>query len=100
MRGAGVTDSEAIVVECGEVLDISRVAEFYAELKMVIDENKPIELDAANLSRIDAAGVQLLVALCQKAKVESISLTWKQVSESLHRSASLIGLENELGLPQ
>ena len=93
-----MTASEDLVVECGEMLDISRVSEFYAELKMVIEEEKPVELDGSKVERIDTAGLQLLVAFCQQLKTENRGMRWHEPSEALKRSAQLLGLMDELGL--
>jgi len=93
-----MTASESLVVECGEMLDISRVSEFYAELKMVLEDDKAIELDGSKIERIDTAGLQLLVTFCQQLKAKNRPVQWREPSEALQRSAQLVGLVDELGL--
>lgn len=93
-----MADSENLVVDCGETLDISRVSEFYAELKMVLDENQPVDLDCSKIERVDTAGLQLLTVFSQKLKSNSLDLSWIEPSDVLKRSAQLLGLTEELGL--
>lgn len=95
-----MSESEAITVSCGEVLDISRVSEFYTELEMIINEGKSIELDASELERIDISGLQLLLSFYQKIKSSGHEFCWSSPSEQLVRSASLVGLDKLLGLSE
>ncbi len=91
--------SEDNVVALGEVIDISRAADLKAMLKAVLELKEPVVLDGSRISRIDACGIQLLLAFVIKAETQSIAVQWQGCSEALKRSVALAGLANELGVP-
>ena len=95
-----MSDSSALTVSCGEVLDIARVGEFYTELTMILNDNKPIEIDASELGRVDIAGLQVLLAFYQKANSSGLDVSWLNPSDSLLRSVKLVGLQEQLGLSE
>lgn len=95
-----MSETEAITVNCGDTLDISRVSEFYTELEMVINEKKAIEFDASQIERIDIAGLQLLLSFHQKIESSGFNFRWINPSEHLLRSANLVGLDKPLGLSE
>ena len=95
-----MSNSDTITVSCGEVLDISRVGEFYTELTMILNEEKPIEIDASLLERIDISGLQVLLAFYQKVKSSGLDINWCNPSESMLRAATLVGLQDQLGLSE
>ena len=95
-----MSNSDTITVSCGEVLDIARVGEFYTELTMILNEEKPIEIDASQLERIDISGLQVLLAFYQKVKSSGFDINWSNPSESMLRSAKLVGLQEQLGLSE
>ncbi len=99
-EGEQVGDAEILTVNCGETLDISRVSEFYTELEMIINEKKPIEFDVSEIERIDISGLQLLLSFYQKINSSGLDFHWKNPSENLLRSASLVGLEGALGFSE
>ena len=87
-----------VVVPCGEVLDVAGVAEFKAQLQQHMADQRPIALDASQLTRIDGAGLQLLVAAFQDAGQSQCELSWQSPSESLLAAASISGLKKALNL--
>lgn len=95
-----MSKSDTITVSCGDVLNIARVGEFYTELTMILNEEKPIEVDASQLERIDISGMQVLLAFYQKAKSSGLEFSWGNPSDSFLRSAELVGLQQQLGLSE
>jgi ABC-type transporter Mla MlaB component len=91
-------DMASATVTCGDVLDISVVTTKYNELKQMLNNAQTIEVSAAELQRIDGAGVQLLVALFREAADQGKVISWKDTSESLLEAASLLGVKNHLQL--
>ena len=81
-------------------MNIARVAEFYSELTMILNEEKPVEVDASELERIDISGMQLLLAFYLKAKSSGLDISWGNPSDGFLRSAKLVGLEKQLGLSE
>lgn len=90
---------EEIHVNCGDVLDISRAADFHQELKTALGKGGAIVLDAAEIERIDAAALQLCTALFRDAAARKVQAKWLTPSDALMRSAALLGLSQQLGLP-
>jgi ABC-type transporter Mla MlaB component len=91
-------DMASTAVTCGDVLDISVVAQKYAEFTEIIEKQEAIEISAGELQRIDGAGIQLLVALFNQAEQQGLEITWKDTSESLMDAASLLGVNTQLHL--
>lgn len=90
---------EEINVQCGEILDISKVAEFHQNLKTAIGKGGKIVLDAAAIERIDAAALQLLTVFLRDATARKVQAQLRTPSDALIKAASLLGLNQELGLP-
>jgi len=95
-----VGKADAIIVSCGEVLDISRVGEFYSELNMILNEEKPVQVDISKLDRIDIAGIQLLLSFSEKVNNLGYGFQWSAPSESLLRAVKLVGLTEQLGFSE
>jgi ABC-type transporter Mla MlaB component len=85
-------------ISCGEVLDISAVAEFHGVLKKSLASKKSVLLDASAVERADAAALQLLTAYFQDAKRLKKSVEWDSPSDALCSSAALLGLSEILDL--
>lgn len=90
---------DEISLACGEILDISRAAEFHQELKTALGKGGVIVLDGAEIERIDAAALQLCAAFFHDAIARKVQAKWLSPSESLIRAAGLLGLKAQLGLP-
>jgi anti-anti-sigma regulatory factor len=83
----------------GRTLDASRVRAAYRHLDDVLNRGSPVELHAAGLDRIDAAGLQLLLAFVHAARTRGLKREWRSVSPALSASGELLGLSGALELP-
>lgn len=92
-------DSPEIVIDCGNSLDISVAGEFHQKLKSALGQGGEVVLEASDLSRVDAASLQLLTALFRDAAARKVTTKWRSPSESLVKAASLLGLSGQLSLP-
>jgi len=81
-------------------LDVREARAARATLNEALVRALPLELDAARLERIDAAGLQLLLAFLEGARARGVDLRWRAVSAALATSAELLGLSMALGLPR
>jgi ABC-type transporter Mla MlaB component len=89
---------DSVVIGCPEQLDISMVNELHELLSEQIGQCAAIEFDAGQVERADAAALQLLTVLSKDAKSQEISVKWRNPSETFKNAASLLGLQNDLGL--
>lgn len=65
--------------------------------KLVYDvDTETIRLDAANVSRADTAGVQLLFSLVQAASERQITLNWHEPSEHLKSAVDTLGMNQHI----
>jgi len=78
-------------------LGIAEAEAMHQQFSAILDAQVDISINAADLSRVDAAGVQLLYALAKEAKSRSIKLTWESVSDALTGAASTLGLSEGMG---
>jgi len=78
-------------------LDIHNVKKVYDDLLETVEQNidsgeKKIVLDADNVEDVDAAGIQLLLALKQTCKKEKIEFKIKNIGETCKRLFLLSGV--------
>lgn len=97
-QAKGTRRRRALRIACAERLDITLVRELHAKLRQALQERRPIIIDGARVEQADAAALQLLCALGRDAKKNRIKLQFKNSSRALHKAASLLGLEESLGL--
>ena len=94
------SSSDKNIVDCGDSLLISTAADFSQQLKSALGKGGEVILDAANLQRIDAVSLQLCTAFFNDAAARKVSVKWISPSDALVKSASLLGLSKQLGLPE
>ena len=90
---------DKVIIDCGEILDIAKAGDFHQQLQSALGKGGEITLDGANIDRIDAAGLQLCLAFFRAASARKVKANWQAPSSALIRSAGLLGLSRELGLP-
>jgi anti-anti-sigma regulatory factor len=89
--------SESRRISLGEDLRIARASDVTAMLRGAAQAGV-VEIDASQVARVDAAGLQALVAGIAALKIAKVSLRWNEPSETLVASAALAGLAPALGL--
>jgi anti-anti-sigma regulatory factor len=89
--------------ECRVALDadlvIAGAAGLHAQLGKALADPAPVVLDAAAVVRLDTAGLQLLLAFVQARTEAAGAWRWENVGDALRDSASRLGLERMLQLP-
>ncbi|MES0874581.1 STAS domain-containing protein [Sinimarinibacterium thermocellulolyticum] len=58
-----------------------------------------LRIDGAGVTRLHAAGLQLIAALCRDRREAGLTTVWSQSSAPLREAASLLGLDGLLMLP-
>lgn len=81
-------------------LDVGGTRAAYETLNEALTRALPVDLDAADLERVDAAGLQLLLAFVRTARERGLALKWQAVGSTLEAGAELLGLANALELPR
>lgn len=81
-------------------IDITRIESLRAMLADGLQQALPIQLDAKEAERFDAAALQLLCAFMQETKTLGLECHWAAVSPALIDAARLTGLTNILSLPE
>ncbi len=92
--------AESTPIQCPPTLDIAAVADFHRQLCEALDAGTALELRAAELERIDTAGLQLLAACCLDAASRNIPVQWVETSGALHEAAARLALADVLQLPE
>lgn len=87
MSSANVT-----IIECGERLDVSVVSERREEWQKQLEGGGGLCLDVSQLTRIDAAGVQLLLAAEQECRMRNDAFRLQGSSPALSRALDRLGL--------
>jgi anti-anti-sigma regulatory factor len=86
------TISGDIVLE--GALGIAEAESMHQQLSAILDAGVDISIATENLSRVDAAGAQLLYAFVKEAKTRSLTLTWESVSDALMETVMVLGLSD------
>jgi len=79
------------------VLGIAEAEAMHHSLSRVLDAHVDVSIQSEDLSRVDAAGAQLLYAFVKEAKNRSIRLKWESVSDALQETTSTLGLSEGMG---
>lgn len=77
-----------------ERLQASQTEALLGDLKAAIADGDPLVLDASKVTKVDTAGLQLLVSMAKTTSAWS----WAQRSEVLQEAARRLGLEGLLKL--
>ncbi len=79
-------------------LDITLVAGYFEKFSQLLNEQKTIILNGADIERVDGAGLQLLAAFFKSAEFLQITIQWQGVSDTLRHGAEISGLAGVLAL--
>lgn len=78
-------------------LCIADAEAMHQRLSKVLHAHVDITIDSEALSRVDAAGIQLLYALVREAKKRAVAVVWLSVSPALQEAADTLGLTQGMG---
>jgi len=85
-------------IECGEIVDISAVAELYQQLNNALDSDGAVTLNAGAIERVDTAALQMFACFVQEIIKRHRDVSWNAPSEALRRSADFLGMTQVLKL--
>lgn len=78
---------------------IGDIAQCQSEFREVLEQGKPIAIEADSVERIDTAGLQCLAVLVRCAAERQQAIFWSGVSPELNAAAARLGLAVALELP-
>ena len=92
-----IDNSVTHTVCLSESLDIATIEPLYRLLETALAaKQSALILDTAQVSRIDAAALQLLAVFCREARTQGYSVSWLNPSSALCRAAEWLGLADWL----
>ncbi|MBU0500338.1 MAG: STAS domain-containing protein [Gammaproteobacteria bacterium] len=86
-------------LELGPLLTIAEGAQTLSSLEGVLRGSQSVTIDAARVTAVDTAGLQLLAVFCREAESRGIPVHWQSVGKTIAKAAGLLGLTEALGLP-
>ena len=81
-----------------ESLDISTVLDSATQYKTWLAQDNQLNVDASHVSRVDAAGIQVLASLFLSAKSNQIDIQLVQPTPSLIEGISTLGLDDQFDM--
>jgi anti-anti-sigma regulatory factor len=83
----------------GDDLRIARAREVVDLFFEAARQAGAVEIDAARVARVDAAGLQAVIAGIAQLRAADVLFRWGEVSAVLSDTAGLVGLSSALELP-
>lgn len=81
-----------------EELSIANVSEWKKQLSELLLKDTPLSLDAAALTRVDTAAIQMLSAFIIQVRSSGQEFSWVEPSETLKSTAQCLGMSEYLAL--
>jgi len=78
-------------------LGIAEAESMHQTLLRILDAHVDIRIQSEALSRVDAAGAQLIYAFVKEAKNRSVAVCWESLSDALQETAATLGLTDGMG---
>ncbi|HLU62745.1 MAG TPA: STAS domain-containing protein [Gammaproteobacteria bacterium] len=91
---------EVAAVTFGSAQTIRDVGALHDRLEALLESARRVELDGAELERVDTAFLQLLAAFRRDARERGIDVEWRAAAPELRRVTALLGLEDVLEFEQ
>lgn len=88
--------SDVAAVAFGSAQTIRDVSALHKELDALLARAQRVELDGAELERVDTAFLQLLAAFRRDAKARGVAVEWRGAAPELRRVTALLGLSEAL----
>lgn len=79
-------------------MEIGHLEEVFAEMaKVASRKRKEFIIDGGEVSLVDTAGIQLLIAFIRKLTAMGCAVSWENYSVQVYQMADELGLSAELG---
>lgn len=90
----------AAVIHLPAELGIESAADLHRELVAHVDDVQPVVLEAAAVSRIHTAALQLFCLFCRDRRNSGHETRWQEPSSALRSAAALLGVTSLMDLAQ
>lgn len=80
------------------IMNIAKAEGLFHELEEVAQHGHATSIQAASVTRVDTAVLQLLAAFVNQMNSDQISVSWDGVSDAFREAAVLSGMEQVLNL--
>lgn len=80
------------------VIDIAGAGALKAAFSQRLEQGDPLMLEGGGVERIDASGLQLLLAFFYEAQARGQSIGWQSASDEIKACARMLGLAEPLQL--
>ena len=87
---------ESEQLDLGSKCTIIRAEELHAQMEILIQSGKDVEIDASKVEQVDTSALQLLLSFHQTLSNDGRHVKWNAPSEQLIKTAKLLGVENQL----
>lgn len=91
-------ETQVATLHCGTHFDLPSIKDQLLLLNNLIESKKQIFIDAKDISRIDTAGLQVLLSFYLTCSHHKLSVKWLNPSQPLIQAATLLGADQLLGL--
>jgi anti-anti-sigma regulatory factor len=91
--------AQPAIIELEARMTIVQAAVLHRTLSGRLAQAEPVIVDGSRVEEIDTAILQLLTSLWRSSIERGIACTWQGASETLRRSAALIGVDEILRFP-
>lgn len=86
----------SVTVNLDSVLNIARAESLHNELETLEKKSVPVNFNVSQVSRVDTAILQLLLAFIRRMRESDLEVVWSGVTDEFRASAELLGLATEL----
>lgn len=96
MSATKIDSSAATLLKLPAQFTIAEVAGVHEKLLEIMRSSESLQIDAAEVQKVDGAALQLIAALFATAKKAHLNITWGVCSDQFESAVTLLGLQTEL----
>ena len=85
------------VIRLPSQFTIRQIEDAYQRCEEALRDSGVLRIDVSDVSKIDTAGLQLLLALKQELATQQLTLEWVAVNDVVRDAASMLGIADLLG---
>lgn len=87
------------IVKLGPELCLANIGDARRQLLALQNATQAATIDISAVTRVDTAGIQLLLACARTLRAKSITLNWRGQSAAISTAVNRLGVGSRLALP-